>query len=415
MKIRSITYFCDPGWPLNQAVLERAGAFISPARKAYEEVGYEVQTARLATIPFPLLVPAHLLPEIPVWAHTMEELCNHIGYEYLSVGPALPDIPQSYPIIPEILAATHNVFTAGFLTTSCGEVSLPAIHACASIIDRAGKLSPGGFANLRFAALANVPPGSPFFPSGYHDNGSNNGQPPTFALATEAADLAVEAFTQAGSLADARRKLIEKIEANARKLTTIAHRLETAMGIAFGGIDFSLAPFPETNRSIGTAFELMGVPMLGKHGSLAAATILAEAIDRADFPHTGFCGMLYPVLEDATLATRTAQGYLSIKDLLLYSTVCVTGLDTLPIPGDTTTGQISALLLDLAVLSQRLNKPLTARLMPIPGKSADDLTNFDFPYFVNSRVLPLDALPLSGFLAGEETFPLAGRGEIGNP
>jgi uncharacterized protein (UPF0210 family) len=116
-----------------------------------------------------------------------------------------------------------------------------------------------------------------------------------------------------------------------------------------------------------------------------------------------------PLLEDSVLATRAAQGTLTVKDLLLYSAVCGTGLDTLPLPGDTTAGQIYPLLLDLAALSQRLDKPLTARLMPVPGKRAGDMTGFDFPFFANSRILALEAEPLNGLLAGAETLILQPR------
>ena len=119
---------------------------------------------------------------------------------------------------------------------------------------------------------------------------------------------------------------------------------------------------------------------------------------------------MLPLLEDATLAKRAAQGMLSVKDLLMYSAVCGTSLDTVPLPGDVSADQIAALLLDVAALSQRLSKPLTARLMPVPGKQAGDETAFDFPYFANSRVLALEADPLRGFLAGEETFSLERRG-----
>jgi uncharacterized protein (UPF0210 family) len=132
-------------------------------------------------------------------------------------------------------------------------------------------------------------------------------------------------------------------------------------------------------------------------------------LDQADFPRAGFNGLMLPLLEDSALAARAAQGVLSVKDLLLYSTVCGTGLDTIPLPGDTTQEQLYALLLDLAALSTRLDKPLTARLMPIPGKKAGDPTNFDFPYFANSRVLALEADPLGGLLAGKENFDLIGK------
>ena len=93
----------------------------------------------------------------------------------------------------------------------------------------------------------------------------------------------------------------------------------------------------------------------------------------------------------------------------MYSAVCGTGLDTIPLPGETTPEEIAAVLLDLAALAQRLNKPLTARLMPVPGKQAGDLTSFDFPFFANSRVLGLTAQPLQRHFAGDEAFNLKAR------
>jgi uncharacterized protein len=116
-----------------------------------------------------------------------------------------------------------------------------------------------------------------------------------------------------------------------------------------------------------------------------------------------------PVLEDATLAKRAAEGVLTLKDILLYSAVCGTGLDTVPLPGDTTSGQLVPLLLDLCALALRLDKPLTARLMPIPNKKAGDETNFDFAFFAPSRVMALDSERLMGVLSGTETFHLASR------
>jgi uncharacterized protein (UPF0210 family) len=142
---------------------------------------------------------------------------------------------------------------------------------------------------------------------------------------------------------------------------------------------------------------------------MAAAAILTEAIGRARFSRAGFSGLMLPVLEDATLAQRAAEGSLTVKDLLLFSAVCGTGLDTVPLPGDTTVDQLAAVLLDVAALAVRLDKPLTARLMPVPGKKAGEPTGFDFDYFSNSRVMRLDAETLSGPLGGRESFPLLAR------
>jgi len=404
MKIRSITYFFNPGWPLRETPLQKAKEFTSEARSAFEGAGFEVQTTRLATVPFSELIPQVDVDTLTRFAQALEQAARTSGLEYVSLGPALPARLADYASIPQVLAATENVFLTGLMTVPHKGISLPAVRACAEVIERIAPISSDGFANLRFAALANVPPGAPFFPAAYHQ-----GDQPSFALAIQAAELAVEAFGGALSLADARQCLTSSVEENGRSLNNIAVELSRQFGVPFGGIDFSLAPFPETAHSTGTAIERLGVPAAGLHGSLAAAAILADTLDQASFPRAGFNGLFMPVLEDATLAARAAEGKLGVKDLLLYSAVCGTGIDTVPLPGDATAEQMTAVLLDLAALSQRLEKPLTARLMPIPGRQAGDLTGFNFAFFANSRVLAIDSEPLRGLFGGQETFPLARR------
>lgn len=402
MKIRSITYFCNPGWPIDKATIRQAGRFTQAARQAFGAAGYEVQSTRLATTPFLSYLPeGRLLPEL---AQQLEKLCAEQGIAYVSLGPAFPDRLESYAAIPAALAATQNAFFSGSLTTPEGQIALPAVRQCAEVIHQAATITPDGFTNLRFAALANVSSGSPFFPAAYHAGGD-----PAFALATEAADLAVQAFRRASTLTEAQQELPRAIEQNARRLEAVAGELAAQFSVRFGGIDFSLAPYPDQAVSLGAAMEALGVNSLGLHGSLAAAAVLAEAIDRAQFRRVGFSGLMLPVLEDAILAQRSADGTLGVKDMLLYSAVCGTGLDTLPLPGETTPDQLYALLLDVAALAVRLGKPLTARLMPIPGKQAGDPTGFDFEFFANSRVLALDAAPLTGLLAGNDHFSLHPR------
>lgn len=407
MNVRSITVFLDPGWPPDDAALRRAGDFIAAARPAFEAAGLTVQTARLATVPYPRLWPDGDANAMVAGAQELEAAARAHGFDYLSLGPALPDRPDSYAVIPQILAATEAVFLAGVLATRREGISMAAVRACARVIHRAATLEPNGFGNLYFAALANVPPGAPFFPAAYHSGG-----PSRFALAIEAADLAVAACRGAGDLPSARRDLVNRLETQGHRLARLARALDERQEVAFTGIDFSLAPFPEEARSLGTAMEALGAPRLGDFGSLAAAAILAEAVDRADFPRTGFSGLMLPVLEDAVLAARAAEGALSVADLLMYSAVCGTGLDTVPLPGDVSPGQLEPVLLDLAALALRLDKPLTARLMPIPGKAAGDPTAFDFPYFANSRVLSLPAGNVGGLLEQTESFRIGALGAL---
>ncbi len=404
MKIRSITTFVNPCWPLDMVALQSAADFVAAARPAFELAGYEVQTIRLATPPFPHLLPNCKTDTVRNFAQSLESAALLLGFDYIAIGPALPDYPDSYTAIPETLSATEIIFASGLMASPTSGISLPAVRACAEIMHRLTPIEPNGFANLYFTAMANVPPGGPFFPAAYHHN-----SPPAFALAIESADLAVTAFSEAGSLAEARHYLIEALEYHAAQLTAVADLLADQFLITFGGIDYSLAPFPDEALSLGTAIEQLGIPAVGNHGSLAAAAFLTDTIDRANFPRTGFSGLMLPVLEDATLAKRADEGTLTLKDLLMYSAVCGTGLDTIPLPGDTTVEQLTAILLDLSALAQRLAKPLTARLMPIPGKVAGDRTEFNFAFFANSRVLAVEAAPLGGLFAGNESFHLKRR------
>jgi len=404
MRIRSITYFCNPGFPLDEKKIQAAGSFLTEAKAAYETAGFEVQSTRLATLPFMQMIGPDRLGEAPRYAQAVEKLIHTAGIAYASLGPAQPEIADSYRVIPEAIAATQNIFFSGVAADARFGIALPAIQACAEVITRCATISPDGFANLRFAALANVKPGSPFFPAAYREDGEQ-----AFALATEAADVAVQVFTEAKSVTEGQWALAAALEGHAKKLTAVSDELSRKYSIVFGGIDYSLAPFPEQSRSIGTAMERMGVGRAGQHGSLAAAAILIEAAERARFPRAGFSGLMLPVLEDAVLAQRAGEGTLTVKDLLLYSTVCGTGLDTVPLPGDTTPGQIAAVLLDLSALALRLDKPLTARLMPIPGKKAGDPTNFDFDYFANSRVMSLEAADLQPLFTETRRFMLSPR------
>jgi uncharacterized protein (UPF0210 family) len=403
MHIRTITYFLDPSFPIADDRFVAAGRAVGEVRAALVEAGYTVQTTRLASAPFPRVAGGDA-SKVQQLALDLEAACFVHKIDYATLGPARPgDGPAMYHAIPEALRSSDHVFAAASIAERPGGISLPAARWAADVIAACATINPDGFGNLRFAALANVPPGTPFFPAAYHEGG-----PPVFSIGVEAADLAVAACNEANSLADARARLVRAVEDHAQRIAKAA-RKPGLRGARFGGIDFTLAPFPEQARSLGAALERLTGQAVGQHGTLAAAAFLAEALDRARTPHVGFSGLFFPVLEDAVLAARAAEGRLTVADLLLYSAVCGAGLDTVPLPGDTDAGALAAILLDVAALALRLNKPLTARLMPLPGKHAGDAVQFDFPYFAPSRVLATRAGGLGGLFAGEESVELEPR------
>lgn len=387
MKIRSVTCFVNAGDPSTQAAaVQAAGQLAREAGDALEAAGFPVQTRRLATQPLSHLPGDALQLATELWAQS-----GAAGFEYLSLGPILADTPQAdlspLDAIPDLIRATEAVF-AGVLVARKGQgYHLEAIQRTAEIVHEIAHTSELGFGNLRLTMLANVGPHSPFFPAAYHDGGA-----PALAIATESADLAVAAFERAGSLDEARASLVEAVTVAAGRIAGLVRPLAEGNGYRFAGIDFSLAPFPEEARSIGAAVERLGVDRFGAAGTLFVAALLTDCLRQAQYPRCGFNGLMLPVLEDATLAKRSREGLFTVNDLLLYSAVCGTGLDTVPLPGDVSEEELAGILLDVAALAMRLDKPLTARLMPIPGARAGDLTEFDFAYFANGRVLDVKGL-----------------------
>jgi hypothetical protein len=384
MKIRSVTSFVNAGAPGAQAgAIESAGRLVRETRTALEDAGFPVQTARLATQPL-----SHL-PGDPVRrAQELWELCAGAGFDYLSLGPVLAEAPGAdlalLDAIPALIEATETVFATVLVATRDKGPNLEAIRRTAEIVGQVARTTALGFGNLRLAVMANVGPHAPFFPAAYHDGGA-----PAVAIATESADLAVDAFSGADVLHEARSRLIEAVEDAAGRITGLIAPLSERHNTRYAGIDFSLAPFPEEALSIGAAVERMGVDRFGAPGTLFAVAQLTDCLRQARYPRCGFNGVMLPVLEDATLAARSREALYTVNDLLLYSAVCGTGLDTVPLPGDVSDGELAGILLDMATLAVRLDKPLTARLMPVPGARAGDVTEYDFAYFANGRVLDL--------------------------
>jgi uncharacterized protein (UPF0210 family) len=402
MKIRSITFFTSADQYGKLSNLKCINEAVTLGKQRFDHAGFEVQTSRLATQPFTHYFPDDGKKAVEL-AQDLEKEASKAGFSYLSIGPAFPSCDWAYSLIPELLAGTQNVFCTAVIASLSEGLSLPAIKACGKIIVENTPITPDGFTNLRFAALANVPAHAPFFPAGYHDNGA-----PGFSLAIECADIAYKAMTDAENIQDGMYAFQSALESIANTLEVICLQITKKTGLEFFGFDFSPAPFPSDTCSLGGALEAMGT-RLGKHGAVASAALLASVLEKGKWKKAGFNGMMMPVLEDSILARRTEDPAFSIKDLLLYSTMCGTGLDTVPLPGEATAEQLSAILLDVAAIAIRLNKPLTARLMPIPGKKAGDMTGFDFEYFANGRVMSLEAQPLTGIFSGEETFTITPR------
>jgi uncharacterized protein (UPF0210 family) len=114
--------------------------------------------------------------------------------------------------------------------------------------------------------------------------------------------------------------------------------------------------------------------------------MITTAVMAVPEKQVGYSGLMVPVLEDKVLAQRWGESTYNIDSLLAYSAVCGTGLDTIPLPGDTSVDQMERIFGDVASLAVRWKKPLSARLQPIPDKKAGDRTDFRNPFLFNTTL-----------------------------
>ena len=346
--------------------------------------GWGVQTRRLATPPW----PGWTAPDkLEMLAPQLEAKALSQGSQFISLGPVGPNDPSdALEAALKTLKASQVSFFSTKITQDQG-LARGLIDASAQAMIDIGHSTPSGYGNLRFAALANCKPGTPFFPTAFSDP---EWERPRVALGLEWCDLALEAFNKSSSenIENSARRLRDLLTSNMWKLERNVKEGCELLGLDYGGLDLSLTPAIGKEFTAGAALEAIGCT-LGKPGGVGAVALITGVLKHLPVQRCGYSGVMLPLLEDPLLVRRANEGLLTLKDLLLMATVCGCGLDTVPLPGDTSAPEIAALLSDLANLSVRLDKPLSARLFVVPRKTAGELTQFDSPYLHNGPVLSL--------------------------
>lgn len=387
--VRTLTLGLADAHPIPAQVFVQAKKILQQVAMQYAEAGYEIQTLRISTRPILDDLSDWSSAAILAYALDVQRILGDVGLEYCSLGTvfaARPDFAlERLQLIADVLIATEHLNATVSLADSQHGLRFEAAWPIAQLILRLAHETAEGFGNFRFAMLACVEPGGPFFPAAYHDG------PTSLSCGLQGASLVTEALQNLG--ADGRRPLdLDQVsrhvralvEAQAQPVVALGQRIAHEQAVRFGGIDLSPAPMGEV--SIVQAMELCGYGVLGSAGTLAVAAALTTALKSTSLPTCGYNGLMLPVLEDAVLGQRWEEGKVNAHQLLLYSAVCGTGLDTIPLAGDSSPESIAHLLLDVATLAVRYQKPLSARLFPVPHRQAGEYTCFTSPYLTNTRI-----------------------------
>ncbi len=378
MRIRTITTGVEFAETINYDALENAAKCNAYAAKIFEKHGYEVETVRISTNPFEEYVKNAEKSEIPTIFSKLSDFCKESKIEFISIGEV------SNPLYARNIADVLKLNESFSCSCNIGKIETGInrenIGIAAETIKRLAHETIQGLGNFQFCASANCKPGIPFFPAGYHQGETS------FAIGVECSDHVFQAFEDAGDYWVAEEILRKKLNNLFMPIEKIAQKVAHETGIKFAGIDTSPSPGIKPDESLAFAFEKLGLSRFGSHGTLAIASIITKVIKSLDVKTCGYAGLMLPVLEDFGLAERANDNSYDLQNLLLYSTVCGCGYDTIPIPGDTSVKTIENILLDVATLGIRLDKPLSARIFPIAGKKAGEMTDFNSPYLVNCQI-----------------------------
>jgi uncharacterized protein (UPF0210 family) len=379
-KVRAITAFVRIDRDHYGPQIADALFVLRQAQAAFEKGGYEVQTIRVTTQPFPQYTSGMKPPEALHLFQALDALSAREGFS-LNIGPALQsdaDDPAQAELLGQILAAT--AINASVIVAAEDGIHWKSIRSAAKVMKYLEDNSPRGENNFDFAATAMLSPYTPFFPGSYHDGPGRQ-----FSVGLEAANFVADTF-EVGKLQTAQARLSDGLAEQARFLDAIAQQIQKTSGWTYLGLDAT--PAPNLDSSIGAAIEKVTGEKFGSAGTLTAARIITDAVRSVPVKRVGYSGLMLPLLEDPVLAQRWSEGTYNLDSLLAYSAVCGTGLDAIPLPGDTSQEQLVRIIGDVASLALKWNKPLTVRMILAPGKKPGDRTEFTSTHLTNTILRP---------------------------
>jgi uncharacterized protein len=355
---------------------------------------YEVQTTRITLNSFENWIPWIIKEEndqkvldLQIGIQRIQlviQILNELQISFCSIGCATTQ--SGVECLPQFLSLSSNLCANALIQTNDQVLSLDLALLAAKVAVELSKQSSDGLKNFSYCVSFNCPPNIPFFPGSYHRNASL----PVVTVGLECGELLFIAFHGVTDPQQASENLRSAYQQTLTPIQEIMKAQCEELDILYGGIDASMNPGLSIVESVGKGMEeLIPSHIFGSWGTLSTVSTITKAIKSLapSILLCGYSGLMLPVMEDLQLSSRAAElSSYTLRDLLIYSSVCGVGLDTVPIPGDTSPEQLRDVYLDIAALASRLNKPLSCRLLLMPGLSVGDMTDVSSPYLCNTRV-----------------------------
>jgi uncharacterized protein (UPF0210 family) len=383
-KVRAITAFVRLDAATYATQISDTLVVLHALQSEFAKAGYETETLRIVTQPLADLVQGQTETQALSFLKKLDDLGSKENF-LPNIGPAMmadADDPRTMRLLEKALLTLPHITSSAIIAGEDG-IHWKVIHETASLVHGLTEHSPNSQANFSFTATAMLKPYGPFYPGAYH-----NGAGKQFSIGYESANVVQEVFTRThGDFSRSVEELTKQLTTHAKIAEDIGQRVAATTGWQFMGVDPTPAPLGDV--SIGAAMETYTGAKFGSSGTMTAALVITTAVKAVPVKQVGYSGLMIPVMEDSLLAKRWAEGSYNTDNLLAYSAVCGTGLDTVPFPGDISQAQLERIYGDVAALAWKWKKPLSARLQPVAGKSAGDRTSFSSQYLFNTTLHPV--------------------------
>jgi len=383
-KVRAITGFVRLDRAQYAKQVTDALEVLRAAQREFEKQGYEVESLRIVTQPLGELVKGLSETDAQAFLKALDDLSAKEKF-LPNVGPAMlrdSDDPRVMRLLAQALSTLPHIEGNAVLAGEDG-IYWKVIRQSAALVRYVTDHSPGSIGTFNFTGTAMLQPYAPFYPGAYHTGAGRQ-----FSIGFEGASVVQEVFSRAQrDFVGTRAELTKELTVHARVAESIGQKVAAARRWTFMGVDVTPAPLGDV--SIAAAIESYTGARFGSSGTMTAALIITTAVKAVPVKQIGYSGLMVPVMEDKVLARRWGEGAFNIDSLLAYSSVCGTGLDTIPLPGDVSEEQLVRIFGDMASVAWKWRKPMSARLQPVKGKRAGDQTEFKDEYLFNTTIHPL--------------------------
>lgn len=357
------------------------------AQKVENEFGVPIINKRVTLTPAALVLAnlfkndrAHDLKICLEYAKNLDAIADELKIDFIGGYGALVENGVTYAdkiiieSLPEVLSKTGKVCAFINVASTKAGINMDVVARLGQIILDTANKSKQAIGCAKLVVFCNAVNDNPFMAGGFHgvtgkDSVINVGISGPGVVRSTVANLPKDLPLE--DLANEIKKTAFKIT---RAGELIGRRVAKELRVKFGSVDLSLAPTTQVGDSVGEVLELIGLEMVGTHGTTAALALLTDAVKKGGIMASanigGLSGAFIPVSEDKFLSDAVKKKCLTLDKLEALTAICSVGLDMVAIPGNTRTTTIAAIIADEMAIGMVNHKTTAVRIIPVPGKRA---------------------------------------------